>query len=190
MLKEASVKVLLRHRLREKDGVRMSGTRVAAIIAENGSEFEARIFADASYEGDLMAQAGVSWTAGRESSAQYDESLAGVRPTHFQHVFRFPVDGRDASGKALPEIQAMPVGDIGSGDKKVQAYNYRVCVSHDPANQVPFPKPLNYRPERFAVLLRLLAAWEKHDGKPPLMQDVFIVRRRTSTIGAPSPPTT
>jgi flavin-dependent dehydrogenase len=89
MLQEASVKVLLRHRLREKGGVRMSGTRVAAIIAENGSEFEARIFADASYEGDLMAQAGVSWTAGREPSAQYDESLAGFAPRIFSMCSSF-----------------------------------------------------------------------------------------------------
>jgi hypothetical protein len=177
MLQEANVKVLLRHRLREKGGVRMTGTRVAAITAENGIELEARIFADASYEGDLMAQAGVSWTAGREPSTQYGENLAGVRPTHFQHVFKFPVDGRDASGKPLPEIQATPVGQIGAGDRKVQAYNYRVCVSRDPANQVPFPKPSNYRPDRFALLLRLLTTWEKHNGKPPLMQDVFIVGR-------------
>ena len=177
MLQEAGVKLFLGHRLREKDGVRVSNARVHSVTMENGTEFQARIFADASYEGDMMAQAGVSWTAGRESSAQYGESLAGVRPTHFQHVFKFPVNGRDASGKPLPEIQAAPVGDIGAGDKKVQSYNYRVCVSRDPANQIPFPKPADYRPERFALLLRLLEAWQKSTGKPPMMQDVFIVGR-------------
>ena len=177
MLKEAGVKLFLGHRLREKSGVRTSGQRVIAIVAENGTEFTGRIFADASYEGDLMAQAGVSWTSGRESAAQYGESLAGVRPTHFQHVFKFPVNGKDSSGKLLPEIQSAPLGEIGSGDKKVQAYNYRVCVSRDPANQVAFPKPVNYRPERFPVLLRLLADWEKHTGKPPLAADVLIIGR-------------
>jgi hypothetical protein len=177
MLQEAGVRLYMRHRLREKGGVRISATRVAAIVTENGVEFEGRVFADASYEGDLMAQAGVSSTVGRESSAQYGESLAGVRPTHFQHVFKFPVDGRDSAGQPLPEIQSVPVGNIGAGDRKLQAYNYRVCVSRDPANQVQFPKPSPYRPERFALLVRLLDAWEKHNGKPPLMQDVFIVGR-------------
>jgi hypothetical protein len=177
MLTEAGVTVFLGHRLRERDGVQKTGSQVKSIVAENGTEFTARMFADASYEGDLMAQAGVSWTWGRESSAQYGESLAGVRPTHFQHVFKFPVEGRDATGKLLPEIQETPTGEIGAGDKKVQAYNYRVCVSRDPGNQVPFPKPAKYRPERFALLLRLLDAWEKHNDKPPLMQDVFIVGR-------------
>lgn len=177
MLQEAGVKVFLKHRLREKGGVHVNAARIAAVSTENEAEFEGRIFADASYEGDLMAQAGVSWTAGRESSEQYGESLAGVRPTHFQHVFKFPVDGRDAMRKPLPEIQDAPLGTVGSADKKVQSYNYRVCVSRNPANQVRFPKPADYRPERFALLLRLLRAWEKHNGKPPLMQDVFIVGR-------------
>jgi hypothetical protein len=177
MLKEAGVKLFLGHRLREKSGVKTSARRVSAIVAENGTEFTARIFADASYEGDLMAQAGVSWTAGRESAAQYGESLAGVRPTHFQHVFKFPVNGKDASGKLLPEIQSAPIGEVGAGDKKLQAYNYRVCVSRDPANQVAFPRPANYRPERFALLLRLLNDWEKHNGKPPLAADIFIIGR-------------
>ena len=177
MLKEAGVKLFVGHRLREKSGVKTSARRVSAIVAENGTEFTARIFADASYEGDLMAQAGVSWTAGRESAAQYGESLAGVRPTHFQHVFKFPVSGKDASGKLLPEIQSAPIGEVGAGDKKLQAYNYRVCVSRDPANQVAFPRPANYRPERFALLLRLLNDWQKHNGKPPLAADVFIIGR-------------
>ena len=177
MLQQAGVKLFLGHRLRETGGVRVQDARVISIATENGAGFEARIFADASYEGDLMAQAGVSWTFGREPSAQYGESLAGVRPTHYQHVFKFPVDGRDSSGIPLPEIQAIPVGQIGAGDKKVQSYNYRVCVSHDPANQFPFPKPSDYRPERFALLLRLLNAWEEHNRKPPVMQDVLIVGR-------------
>ena len=106
MLKEAGVKLFLGHRLREKSGVQTSGQRVMAIIAENGTEFAGRIFADASYEGDLMAQAGVSWTSGRESAAQYGESLAGVRPTHFQHVFKFPVNGRTTPASSFRRFRA------------------------------------------------------------------------------------
>ena len=141
--------------------------RVAAIAIENGAVFEADVFADASYEGDLMAKSGVSYTWGREPSSQYNESLAGVRPTHFQHVFKFAVNALDAHGKALPEIQSAPRGQIGEGDKKVQSYNFRVCVSSDPSNQVRYPKPSDYRPERFTLLLRLLERWEKNVGKPP-----------------------
>lgn len=175
MLDEAKVTVLQKRRLKEKGGVRKEGTRVASITMENGEVYEASIFADATYEGDLMAQSGVSYTWGREPSSQYGESLAGVRPTHFQHVFPFPVNARDASGKPLPEIQPAPRGNFGDGDKKVQSYNFRVCVSRDPANQVAYPKPANYRPERFALLLRLLENWEKQRGKPPVMGDLFII---------------
>ena len=107
MLEEAKVKVLPGRRLVEKTGVRRTGPRVVSIRMENGEEFEGLVFADATYEGDLMAQAGVSYTWGRESSAQYGESLAGVRPTHFQHVFKFPVPAQDAGGRPLPEVQVL-----------------------------------------------------------------------------------
>jgi hypothetical protein len=175
MLAEAGVKIFQRHRLRENGGVRKNGTRVAAITMENDGVFEADVFADASYEGDLMAKSGVSYTWGRESSGEYKESLAGVRPTHFQHVFKFAVNALNAHGEPLPEIQSAPRGQIGDGDKKVQSYNFRVCVSSDPSNQVRYPKPSDYRPERFAVLLRLLEAWQTNVGKPPVMSDLFIV---------------
>jgi hypothetical protein len=175
MLDEAGVQVKLGHRLVEKNGVRKQGTTIEVIRMENGAEFSGSIFADCSYEGDLMAQAGVSYTWGRESSAQYGESLAGVRPTHYQHVFKFPVRATGADGKILPEIQSQPRGEIGQGDKKVQSYNFRVCVSSDPANQVAFPKPAKYSSERFQLLLNLLHDWQKHTGRPPVMDDFFIV---------------
>lgn len=175
MLSESGVTIFQQHRLREKQGVKKQGTRLVSITMENGAEFEAAVFADASYEGDLMAQSGVSYTWGRESSSQYGESLAGVRPTHFQHVFKFPVNAYGAGGKPLPEIQTSPHGKIGDGDKKVQSYNFRVCVSNDPVNQVRYPKPDPYSPERFALLLRLLENWTKHNGKPPEMGDLFII---------------
>ncbi len=79
MLREAGVTVLEKHRLREKDGVRKSGAEIRGISMENGATFSAKIFMDSSYEGDLMAQAGIAYAYGRESAAQYGESLAGVR---------------------------------------------------------------------------------------------------------------
>ena len=80
MVKEAGVSLFYQHRLKEQGGVRKKGRQVREIVMENGARFRARLFADASYEGDLMAQAGISYTWGREGSAQYNESLAGVRP--------------------------------------------------------------------------------------------------------------
>ena len=79
MLREAGVTVLERHRLQAKNGVRKDGLEIVEAMMENGAVFSAKVFIDSSYEGDLMAQAGVSYTTGRESSAQYGESLAGVR---------------------------------------------------------------------------------------------------------------
>jgi len=177
LLADAGVTVKMRHRLQERGGVSKDGATVRTIRMENGWEFAGKIFADGTYEGDLMAQAKVSYTWGREGSEQYGESLAGVRPTHFQHVFKFAVPARDGQGKLLPEVQTAEHGRIGQGDKKVQSYNFRVCVSSDPANQVAFPKPANYSAARFQLLLNLLLAWEKNTGKPPTMDDVFIVGR-------------
>jgi flavin-dependent dehydrogenase len=76
MLQEAGVTLLEHHRLQEKTGVHKTGSRITEIVMENGAIIKGRAFADASCEGDLMAQAGVSYTYGRESSVQYGESLA------------------------------------------------------------------------------------------------------------------
>src|ERR1017187_9663532 len=154
MLADAGVTVLFHERLREKDGVRKSGGRgerggrIEAIIMENGAQYTARMFADCTYEGDLMAQAGVTYTWGRESSAQYGESLAGVRGETPFHQFLVDISPKGADGKLLPEISAEPAGEAGSADRKVQAYNFRMILSHDPANQVAYPRPAHYDPAR------------------------------------------
>ena len=105
MLEEAGVTVLFHQRLREKDGVRKSGARLQSIVMENGSEYTARMFADCTYEGDLMAQAGVAYTWGRESSAQYGESLAGVRDETPFHQFQVDLSaqgrGRQTAARNL-----------------------------------------------------------------------------------------
>jgi hypothetical protein len=121
MLRQAGVTVLFNRRLREKDGVHKTGARLQSIAMENGEQYTARIFADCTYEGDLMAQAGVSFTWGRESSAQYGESLAGVRGETPKHQFLVNILGRDATGRLLPEISAEPAGEPGAADRKVQA---------------------------------------------------------------------
>ena len=177
MLREAGVAVHKEHRLRVEGGVKKRKRRLTEIIMENGSTWPARLFMDCTYEGDLMAAAGVSYTWGREGISQYGESLAGVRPKDRNHQFDFPVSAYDENKQLLPDIQAGPRGELGAADKKVQAYNFRLCLSDDPNNQVPFPKPPGYGPRRWEVLLRYIAGWEKHHGRLPRMNELFIVSR-------------
>jgi hypothetical protein len=157
---EAGVQVFYRHRLVEKTGVAKEGTRVTAIRTENGAVFRGKVFADASYEGDLMAQAGVTYTVGREGTAQYGESLAGIRDRTPLHQFQVSVPARDASGWLLPEMSAEPKGPSGSADTKLQAYNFRVCMTQREDNRVPLPKPAGYDAGRFALLAKMLAAMD------------------------------
>ena len=161
MVKEAGVDVRYRHRLREKTGVRKEGLRIVEITMENGNSFQGRIFADCTYEGDLMAQAGVSYTWGREGVSQYGEDLAGVREKTPYHQFAVDIPARDENGKLLPEISPNPPGEIGSADRKVQAYNFRLILTDDPSNQVPFPKPADFDPNRYKLLARMLKAMAK-----------------------------
>ncbi|MBC7928550.1 MAG: FAD-dependent oxidoreductase [Bryobacteraceae bacterium] len=177
MLKQNGVTLLLRHRLREKDGVVREGKRVTSITAENGTKFSGKVFADCSYEGDLLAQAGISYTWGRESSAQYGESLAGVRDRTPFHQFAVNVSAKDASGKLLPEISGEPRAEPGSADKGVQAYNFRVIATNTPANRVPWPKPQGYDPKRYELLARLLEAQVKAKGRSPIFHEMTLIAR-------------
>jgi hypothetical protein len=167
MLREAGVSVFEHQRLKEQSGVRKEGGRLRAIVMEDGSEFTAAVFIDAGYEGDVMAQSGITFTYGRESSAQYGESLAGVREKTPLHQFLVDVSPKDDRGKLLPEISGERPGPPGSADKRVQAYNFRLCLSDDPANQAPFPRPDGYNPARYALVARLIAAFTAKDGRTP-----------------------
>jgi hypothetical protein len=175
MLAEAGVTVFFHQRLREKDGVRKSGGRIQTITMENGAQYTARMFADCTYEGDLMAQAGVTYTWGRESSAQYGESLAGVRSETPFHQFLVDLTPKGAGGQLLPEISGAPAAAPGSADRMVQAYNFRMILSHDPANQVAYPKPAHYDPARFELFARLLDAMQKKLGRPSRLGEVLSV---------------
>ena len=175
MLSEAKVPVLFKHRLREKNGVRKKGNTLTEIRTENGASFSARIFVDCTYEGDLMAQARVSYTVGREGVSQYGESLAGVRPKDRNHMFELKVSAYDEQGKLLPEVSAALRGEIGAADKKVQAYNFRMCLSKDKNNQVPFTKPPNYDAKRFTLLARLLKGLVERDQRGPRLDEIMIV---------------
>ena len=173
LVKEAGVRVFLNHRLRAKNGVAKSGTRLTEMFAEEGTSFRARIFADATYEGDLMAQSGVSYTWGREGIKEYNESLAGVRDHTPLHQFRAAVSPVDPSGKALPEITPRSNDPVGAADKRVQAYNFRLCMTKTPENRVAWPKPPGYRAARYELLARYLPAFEKELGHPLGINDVM-----------------
>jgi hypothetical protein len=176
MLQEAGVQLFERSRLKEKGGVRKNGAEVAEIFVENGDSFTAKVFIDSSYEGDLMAQAGVSYTYGREGSSQYQESLAGVRDRTPFHQFLVDVSPYDVEGRLLPGISARRPPAPGTADKAVQAYNFRMCLS-EAENRVAFAAPAGYDARRYAVLARLLQARAKAEGRAPTLDSVIKVDR-------------
>lgn len=177
MIQEAGVKLFERSRLKEKGGVRKSGTRLTEITLENGDRFAAKVFIDSSYEGDLMAQAGVHYTFGREGRSQYDESLAGVRDRTPFHQFLVDLSPYDAQGKLLPEISSRKLPEPGSADKAVQSYNFRMCFSDVPQNSVAFTKPAGYDPARYTLLARLIEARTKVEGKVPALGTLMKIDR-------------
>ena len=175
MAREAKVDVFFAHRLKEGQGVTKHGTDIVEIHSEDGTAFCAKIFVDCSYEGDLMAQSGVTYTIGREGRAHYRESLAGVRPKDDGHSFEIPISARGEDGSLLPEISARPRGAIGSADHKVQAYNFRMCLSKDKTNQIPFSKPAGYDPQRYRLLALWLQGLAKSAGHGPSLNEIMIV---------------
>jgi FAD dependent oxidoreductase len=173
MTHEAGVEVFEHARLKEKGGVKKTGTSVEELSTENGDSFAAKVFIDSSYEGDVMAQSGVTYTFGRESSSQYHETLAGVRDRTPFHQFLVNIDAKDESGKLLPEISARQLPAAGTGDKSVQAYNFRMCFSEVPENRVAFPKPEGYDPARYTLFARLLKARVSAEGRAPALNTVI-----------------
>ncbi len=163
LVREASVPVLLNERLNLKEGVVKEGSRIECLILESGRVVRGRMFIDATYEGELMALAGGSYTVGREANSLYGETCNGVqtrRATH--HQFNFPVDPYivpgDPSSGLLPGVHAEGPGAEGAGDHRVQAYNFRVCLTDAAENRIPFPKREHYDPLRYELLLRYYEA--------------------------------
>jgi len=154
-LREARVDVFFGSRL---DAVEKEGGRIAAITLENGARFTADMFIDCSYEGDLLPRAGVSYTWGREGRDAYGESLAGRIEYSDKHQFSVPVNPRDDAGNLLPLVFTGEGGAPGSADQKVQAYNFRLCMTQNPKNRVAWPRPEGYDPAEWELLRRYLAA--------------------------------
>jgi FAD-dependent oxidoreductase family protein len=175
MLREAGVETLYHRRLRERDGVRKQGATVAEVVTENGDVYRGKVFADCTYEGDLMAQAKVGYTWGRESVAHYGESLAGVCGRAPYHQFQVDIPARAADGRLLPEVSAEPRGNEGDADRRVQAYNFRVIATNNPANRVPWPKPRGFDPARYELLARLVQAMEKKLGRAQVFHELTLI---------------
>lgn len=158
-LQSAPITLLLGERLDLTDGVKKAGARIESISLESGKRIEGTVFIDASYEGDLMAKSGVGFHVGRESNATYGETINGLQKAKtIHHQFVKPVDpyvvpGDRASG-LLPNITAMPEGQDGDGDHRIQAYNYRMCTTDIAENRVAWPKPDNYDERNYELLLR------------------------------------
>lgn len=142
-----------------------NGSRITTITMDDGQSFAGSVFVDSSYEGDLFARAGVEFTVGRESPKQYNESLNGrlLGEPKNANNFRGVVNPYGDDGKPLPGIMAdqdavANAGVPGQADRHVQAYNFRLCVTQQPDNMIPFPKPAEYHPEDFELLARTCAA--------------------------------
>ncbi len=156
MLREAKINVLFNGRLL---GVRKKNDQAGTTIIDVGIPGRlvlGKIWIDASYEGDLMAKVGVNYTVGRESREQYNESLAGVQAFSKFHQWPVKISAFEDKDKLLPFVQPGPLGKPGAGDKKVQAYNFRLCLTQRPELRLPWPKPKNYDPKRFELLARYL----------------------------------
>jgi hypothetical protein len=170
-VKEHKIPVYRNSWLDRKGGVRKEGSRLISIRMLNGDAYRARIFVDATYEGDLLAAAGVSYHVGREAKATYGEDWNGVQTgvLHHRHhfgVLKIPISpyvvpGDPASG-VLPRVSTAHPGHYGDGDNKVQAYCFRVCLTKVEANRLPFPKPQGYDPRQYELLLRIFeAGWRE-----------------------------
>lgn len=163
-IQKANLEIKKSYRLKEV--VTQDGW-IREIIVENSDnpnpatdlKIKAKMFIDATYEGDLMAKSGVSYTIGRESNEQYGETYNGVQLSLFHQlpdgIDPYKEPGNPESGLVWG-VSSGELAPTGSGDKAIQAYNFRLCLTQDPANQIPFSKPDNYNPEHYELLLRIL----------------------------------
>ena len=173
-VKDNGIEVVFGERLDLKRGVQKDGARIVSIAMESGAVFVGKRFIDATYEGDLMAKAGVSYHVGREANSVYGETLNGVQVKNAKHhqlvpkVDAYVKPGDPASG-LLPGVVAGPPGEEGSGDKRVQAYNFRICFTDVAENRLPIEKPAGYSEARYELLLRNFEAGETKNPWNPVM---------------------
>ena len=171
LVREHRIPVRRNEWLNRANGVRKNGARITSITTLRGNTYGGRMFIDATYEGDLMAAAGVDYHVGREAMTTYGEKWNGVQTGVLHHRHHFGVlpstispyvKPGDPSSGVLPRISSERPADYGQGDKKIQAYCYRYCVTDHPDNRRPFPKPEGYDPAQYELLLRVYeAGWRE-----------------------------
>lgn len=165
-LSEYKIDIYYKTRLREeKPNVIKKGASITKVFMEENKIFSSKIFIDATIEGDLLNAAGITTTAGREPNALYNETLNGIRAetNHAQFAVKvdaYQIPGNSSSG-VIATIQDEPLGQPGEGDKNVQAYCFRMCLTKDKNNQMPFTSPINYNRDDYEIYLR----YEKAGGK-------------------------
>ena len=177
MIKKENISLVYGEKLNRKSGVIKNNNQILEIVMLSGRRFKGEMFIDATYEGDLMAATGVSYTIGRESNKEYGESLNGVQANrvsltlngrvsrnNLHHNFIDGVDpyiikGNPASG-LLPFITKGGPGIDGRGDKKIQAYCFRMTLTDHPENRIPFTKPEDYNELEYELLFRNYEAAE------------------------------
>jgi hypothetical protein len=170
-IREYEIPVVRNEWLNRKTGVKKSGASIVSIKTLSGKTYIGKMFIDATYEGDLMAAAGVSYHVGRESKAQYGEQWNGVQTgvLHHRHHFGavkdkispYWIPGDPKSG-VLPRISTAPPGEYGAADNKLQAYCFRMCLTDHAENHVPFQKPTGYDPKQYELMLRIFqAGWRE-----------------------------
>ena len=161
-LEHKNIKTILNHHL---CSTQTEGTQIKSISVTDGSDelhISAKVFIDCSYEGDLMADAGVEYRVGREANSEYNETWDGVELLEKKHQFPDGVDPYVVPGKPesglLWGITDDKVQPNGTGDKLVQAYNYRICLTDSVENRIPITKPENYDPSVYELLVRVYEA--------------------------------
>jgi hypothetical protein len=168
LVKEHEIKVFRDEWLDRENGVKMADGRITSMRTLSGKTFNGKMFIDATYEGDLMAAAGVSYHVGREANSVYGEEWNGIQVgvLHHDHYFKkdispYKIPGDPSSG-LLPLISPDDPGVRGEGDDKLQAYNFRMCLSNHPDNRVPFPRPEGYDSTQYELLVRVFdAGWDE-----------------------------
>ena len=171
LVKEQAIPVHRDHWLDRASGVEKRDGRIVSIRTMGGETFAAKMFIDATYEGDLLAAAGVDYHVGREATSVYGERWNGVQTGVLHHRHHFGVLKQrispyrvadDPASGLLPRISADPPGNPGAGDHRVQAYCYWMCLTNHPENRLPFPKPEGYDPRQYELLLRIYdAGWRE-----------------------------
>ncbi len=157
LLAKTSVTVIFNAHLQH---VRKAGAAIEAITMEDGLTIRAQQFLDCTYEGDLLARAGVSWHAGRESNSVYGENYNGIRaPGQGGHNWPAEISpyrvADDPNSGLLPRITSA-TGQPGDGDERIQAFCFRMWLTKE--NPQPFPKPDGYDESEYEVLARLFEA--------------------------------